>query len=101
MANNFETIKKAIYQKAMDGNIIPFAALLSRLSGEYKTSLRHDIRQIQAEFNVWLDRLDIRQSGRLIDFCNEQNISLPGWIKNKRFYIDYNNAGEMDLIKAD
>ena len=30
MANNFETIKKAIYQKAMDGNIIPFAALFSR-----------------------------------------------------------------------
>jgi len=101
MKTNFEIIKTAIYQKATESNSIPISVLLSRCSNGYANYFRDECKNVSVELNTWLDRIDIRQAGALIDFCNREGIELPKWLKAKRYYMDYNNAGLMDLIKLE
>jgi len=63
------------------------------------TGYRQKRKDLDLEFNKWLDGVDIRRAGMLIDKCKELKVNLPKWIANKSFVIDYNNNGTLDLIR--
>lgn len=99
---NFEKIKTAIYQAGQKTNFMQWSILFEHCkTGKIKYShINGEVKEIEKEFNVWLDRLDIRCVGSLIDKCKELDISLPNWIKAKNFSIDYNDNDALDLIKS-
>ena len=99
MKTNFEIIKTAIYQKGVGSFEFQSAPLLSRVINSFGLPHYKEMEKMKKEFNLWLDRLDIRQAGRLIDFCNENGIGLPAWMKAKKYVIDYNENDQLDLLR--
>jgi hypothetical protein len=96
---NFERIKTLFYQAYYKNDKALVCLMLESLNGKLMPSFHVRWEQFKKDFNTWLDRLDIRQAGVLIDVMNENNIPLPSWIKHKRYCIDYNSQGFLDLIK--
>jgi len=103
---NFEIVKRAFYQHFVDHEVTDFAIITEKiniLTGKLQMSLKsyyNRKHEFKTELNTWLDRLDIRSVGTLIDILNADNVSLPSWIKNKRFAIDYNSRAALDLIST-
>ncbi len=97
---NFEKLKSLFYMrflKSTEGDI-------EILKEQTRSTLllpsfnkRHE--QFRIDFNNWLNIIDIRCAGDLIDALIKFNVSIPKWMKNKNFVIDYNNRGYLDLIK--
>ena len=97
---NFDKIKIELYRRLTKSFSVEFSTVLFRaINGEYKNSYRTDLTNMQKELDVLLDRCDIRTAGKLVDLCIEQGGSLPTWIKQKQFVIDYNNHNMLDLIR--
>lgn len=96
---NFEKVKIAFYRLFENSSDIDFMILKETVNQKILLPAYHKRR---AEFNKdldnWLDTVDIRQVGTLIDAVKDK-VSIPTWIKNKEFTIDYNENGFLDLIK--
>ena len=90
---NFETFKKILLQYIIKNENF---RLLS-LGGEFKQFHKKEEENIK-ELNIFLDRLDIRAVNKIID-DNKYFITFPSWLYNKKFIIDYNKNGFLDLIK--
>lgn len=56
-------------------------------------------QEFEKDFNKWLDGIDIRCAGELIDILVEQKKEVVAWMKRKDYVIDYNDHGALDLIK--
>lgn len=97
---NFEKVKTAFYQAFADSyeadtHILRETIIAGKLLGSFNSRLQ----TFKADFNKWLDSLDIRTVGQIIDVLNKTKTDLPGWIKRKDFVIDYNQNEALDLIQ--
>lgn len=96
---NFEALKSAFYNQFTGGHKAGFAILTESLKGHLLPHFNTRAKAFDEEFNKWLDLLDIRQAGVIIDILIENGANLPGWMKSKRYFIDYNQHGFLDLQK--
>jgi len=97
---NFEAIKRAFYQAYVDSWDVSSEMLKQSLSGHFLPSFHTRKEEFKKDFNTWLNRLDIRQAGALIQILKEQNKPVPNWAANGKYYIDYNRHDTLDLIKV-
>lgn len=97
---NFEKIKTAFYQAfAYNNTNIDIIILYDQIkTGTLLPVFHLRLREFKKDFNTWLDNLDIRCAGQLIDGMIKHNIKISGWMKNKSYIIDYNKHGLLDLI---
>lgn len=58
------------------------------------------VKKFNDDMNQWLDRVDIREAGSLIDAIikNGGGRKLPSWMVKKQYTIDYNKHQFLDLI---
>lgn len=96
---NFEILKKAFYIAFVGTEKVTFSIFVQSLSGKLQPSFNSRAAEFRKDFNKWLDGLDIRQAGVLIDILVEHGKDLPGWLKRKDFVIDYNERGALDLLR--
>lgn len=96
---NFEIVKTAFYQQFIDSIEANSAILFDSSKGKLLPSFTVRKRSFAVDFNQWLDRIDIRCVGNLIDILIEKGTRLPEWIREKKYIIDYNGNGFLDLIK--
>ena len=104
---NFEKIKTALYQTIIGstngglGNKVDYYVLFEQaVVGKMLPSFRKRKMDFQADLNEWLNGVDIRCSGQLINAVKELGGKLPKWMEDKKFIIDYNRHGFLDLAKA-
>lgn len=96
---NFEKIKTLFYNSTINCNKVDMYILIQGIHDfPNRESYFSKRKEFKADFNKWLDNLDIRQAGFLID-TTMRFTKLPSWMENKQFVIDYNEAGFLDLIK--
>lgn len=95
---NFEKIKTEFYNFAVKGSKSDFLILMEQVQSV--NLLPHFVERknnFKKELNNWLDNVDIRCSGQLINAVVELGGKLPAWMKDKKFIIDYNEFGFMDI----
>ena len=98
---NFEKVKTELYNAALnykgaDMNILLEQVAMGRLIPNF-----HDRKkEFKKELNSWLNGVDIRCVGHLINVTKELGGKLPSWMVEKKFVIDYNQHGELDLFKC-
>lgn len=98
---NFEIIKREVYRLAMKDTPAIYTALcFERIHNTAAPHSHKRIEMFKADLNQYLDRYDIRRVNTLIDLLIEKKATIPNWIKNKSFVIDYNNNMSLDLIKT-
>ncbi len=98
---NFEKVKKAFYDLFANSTEANFSILAESLTGRLQPSFHLRKDAFRQDLNQWLDRVDIRAVGQLIDVIIEKGGSLPRWIKNKKYTIDYNDREALDLINLE
>lgn len=98
---NFELIKTAFYQAFVDSSQSFNALVLQSLSGKLGKPFPEKRRDFRKDFNNWLDGIDIRQVGVLIDILAEHKKSVPNWAVNRRYVLEYNENNMLDLIRTD
>lgn len=96
---NFEHVKSLFLNAFVNSNRATTQLLLESLDGKLRPHFSQRHQEFKKEFNQWLDRVDIRQASVLIDILVENGISVPKWMSEKRFVIDYNNHSFLDLIQ--
>jgi len=94
--SEFYSISKSPYTK---DNPATMAIIMERVYNPFCPSFHNRSTDFYKELGKWCDTLDIRQAGTLIDLVVKLNGSLPSWIKNKKFSINYNKHGMLDLIQ--
>lgn len=98
----FELVKTAFYQFAVNSAEANFSVLMETVVQQkllpYFPNRKEEFKQ---DLNNWLNGIDIRTVGKLIDVVIENGGSLPKWIAKKQFVIDYNKNEALDLIKID
>jgi hypothetical protein len=95
---NFEEVKRAFYQHFINHPNTDFSLLMERVKIPSTKPLHERRKEFDRELNEWLDRLDIRVSGTLIDVLVKDGARLPAWMKNKKYSIEYNRNDMLDLI---
>lgn len=100
---NFEKVKTLFYQSYTSSSTnleyIGSLVLLETISSnKLQGGFHKRINEFKKEFNEWLDRLDIRLANMLIDNMKERGITMPTWMKNKNYTIDYNKNNALDLL---
>ena len=100
---NFERVKIEFYNAFKDSDKATFAILMETVFVSKLLPTWHKRRdQFNKEFNLWLDRIDIRSVNNLIDVMIDRKVgSLPNWIKSRKFVIEYNGNGHLDLIRVE
>ncbi len=96
---NFEKLKTLFYQAFYKSDRTTALIALQSVHGDFRPFHQKE-KEFLADFNTWLNRLDIRQSGTLINILNENNVSIPNWLSKKKYVIDYNRNDALDLIKT-
>lgn len=103
---NFEKLKQLFFDTfapqhgAYSAQAYKVGVLLSMQSakGDFRSHYKKR-EEFLKDFNDWLNRLDIRSAGTIIDAIVKEGVSIPSWMKNKRFVIDYNEHEALDLIQ--
>lgn len=96
---NFEKVKKLFYEAYINSEQTENALLLTNLTNFPQRKLYYKrLEDFRTDLNKWLDNVDIRQAGILIDLA-ALKISIPAWLKNKKYCIDYNKHNFLDLIR--
>ena len=98
---NFECLKRAFFN-SFEGCLEADIAILKQTMIAQRLLPHVSKRRAEflKDFNTWLDQLDIRCVGELIDAIVKRGvITLPSWLKHKKFIIDYNKNEALDLIK--
>lgn len=99
MQKNFDTLKRLFYQAYYKSDIAAFTIVCETISkGKLLPHFNARERDFLADFNQWLDRLDIRSAGDIIDVLVKDGRKLPKWMERKQYTIEYNNGGMLDLI---
>lgn len=98
---NFELIKSSFYQAYADCEKANFSVSMQNLCGKLLPSFHKRKEEFKKDFNQWLDRLDIRQAGELVNILKEDKKPVPKWAANWKYNIDYNSHGMLDLIRTD
>lgn len=100
---NFEAVKTAFYQTFADSIETDMHILMEMVAQKtFLPSYHKRLGEFKKDLNHWLDTIDIRMVGVLIDIVSEKGkTSIPGWMKRKQFVIDYNNNEALDLIRTD
>lgn len=99
---NFEILKKCFYQAFYQTLDVDFLVLMETTKSKIllpSFSKRRDV--FFKEFNEWLNHIDIRQAGELVLILKEQGKTMPQWLKDFRYNIDYNEKGFLDLIRIE
>lgn len=97
---NFELVKTEFFNLARNTTKLDFLVLMENLNSVgFKPSFNTRLSIALKKLNKWLDTIDIRMVGKVIDVIIQNKGKLPSWIKNKQFVIDYNNKGSLDLIR--
>jgi hypothetical protein len=86
---NFETLKTIIFSEISKNPDFDF----SLLGGEFKFFI-HKRNEARQYLNNILDNLDIR----FMDNIDKNLFDFPKWFKQNKYYIDYNEKGQMDFI---
>jgi len=96
---NFEAVKKLFYQTFVDSKKATDCVLMQGTKALIRRDSFHTkLSDFKKDFNSWLDTVDIRQVGALIDECVKAGASAPKWMKNKKYTIEYNQHDALDLI---
>jgi len=98
---NFEALKTAFYRAFVDCEKANMYVAMQNLCGKFLPSFNTRKAEFKKDFNQWLDRLDIRQAGELINVLAKDGYTIPGWMKRKEYIIDYNQHEALDLIRID
>jgi hypothetical protein len=104
---NFEKLKTAFYRTFISNSVtnsaVEFSIIREHIASFALKSFHKRYEEFENDFNQWLDRLDIRCAGQLIDVLKTQKNaeSIPQWMKNKHYAIDYNKHEQLDLIPLD
>ena len=102
---NFELAKTAFYQLFTHFHQNDKASMHILLNTVSTGCLGGGFHKKKEEFkddmNKWLDTIDIRMVGKLIDIVSENHGTIPKWMENKQFVIDYNKNEALDLIRTD
>ena len=103
----FEKIKTTLYQTiygstttGLGGEVDHYILLEQAIAGKMLPSFSKRKEVFKDDLNAWLDGIDIRCSGQLINAVKELGGNLPKWMEDKKFIIDYNRHGFLDLAKA-
>ena len=97
---NFETLKTLFYRNFEGKATTDMHVLFEQIRAKMLLpSFFSRLREFKADFNKWLDGIDIRQSAVLIDILREQRATVPAWMVRREFVIDYNKHGMLDLIR--
>lgn len=96
---NFEKVKTLFYETFVNSEKATNCILLENLKeGKLRPSFYKRTQEFKKDLNKWLDTIDIRQVGSLIDECIKVNAKMPNWMKYKKYFIDYNGHGFLDII---
>lgn len=101
---NFESVRVLFFHSFVDTNRARTCIMLEGTKEDnlkMRPAYHKKYDQFRTDFNKWLDKVDIREAGSLIDELIKHNIKIPSWMKNKKYVIDYNEDGQLDLIKTD
>lgn len=98
---NFELIKTELYNIVRNSTQVDLLVIFENITyeHEFRKSFYTKKEEFLIEVNNWLNGIDIRSVGKLIDITIQLDGKLPNWIKTKQFNIDYNENGFLDLIK--
>jgi len=98
---NFEKIKTVLYQTIIKDSKADHYVLFEQVaSGKMLPSFQKRKEDFQSDLNDWLNNLDIRASGLLINAVVELGGTLPSWMISKKFVIDYNEHECLDIQKC-
>lgn len=98
---NFEKVKTLFYQSFINSNKATNCILLENIkSTTLRPSFYTRTQEFKKDLYEWLNSIDIRQVGSLIDECVKVKAQMPEWMKNKAYLIDYNDNGFLDLIPS-
>lgn len=91
MQPNFETLKTIIYRE-ITGN---YKFNPSLLGGDF-INFNEKVKNAKKEINKILDNMDIRAVQNLPEKLKSK---FPKWFIDNKYYIDYNESGNLDFIK--
>ena len=98
---NFEKIKTALYNAVINSSKADSIILIEQVKAKTMLPSFHSRKEaFKKDLNSWLDGMDIRCAGAAIDAAVSCGAKLPDWMVNKKFIIDYNENGFLDLHKA-
>jgi hypothetical protein len=97
---NFEALKVIFYNSFVNETDAAMLISMERLHGNGIAPYYKRKEQFNKDFNKWLDLIDIRQAGKMISTLKEHGKSVPAWMSQGNYFIDYNDRGALDLIKA-
>ncbi len=98
---NFEKIKTALFNVIIASKKSDMLILFEQISAKTMLPSFHQRRKtFKKDLESWLDGVDIRCVGQLIDVIINSGGTLPDWMNRKKFIIDYNEKGFLDLHKA-
>ena len=98
---NFEKIKTALYNAVINSSESSSAILLEQVRVKTMLPSFHTRKEtFKKDLNSWLDGIDIRCAGAAIDAAVSSGAKLPDWMVRKKYIIDYNEHGFLDLHKA-
>lgn len=96
---NFEKVKTLFYQSFVDRHDVDIFILFDTINSDRLLPTFHNrIKDFKKDFNLFLDRLDIRCVGQLIDGMVSNGVYVPIWMREKRYVIEYNDNGFLDLV---
>ena len=98
---NFEALKVLFYQAYYKSEQATNKIMLQGIMNNDFRSFNKKDAEFKKDFNEWLNGLDIRQAGTLIDILHKDNQRVPKWMANKQYYIDYNQHDALDLIRIE
>lgn len=98
---NFEIVKRAFYQSFASCPESDFyIAISGSLAGDFRSFYKR-AADFKEDFNKWLDRVDIRCCMQLVEAVVKYGkVTIPKWISQKQFAIEYNDNGCLDLIRT-
>lgn len=91
---NFEKFKSIVYDFCIKDNSID----IMLLGGDFSKSYHTKKKDFTKKLNTFLDNLDIRSVGTIIDNLKQKGCKFPIWLLNKRYTIEYNQHNFLDLI---
>lgn len=98
---NFEKVKTAFYQSFIKSSDANNKIMLSgALQGDCR-SFNTRSKEFDTDFNNWLNGIDIRCVNNLVIAISKADnpVNVPSWISQKKYFIDYNDNGLLDLIR--
>ena len=96
---NFDQFKSILFKTIWNDNYYNSGIkVLIATIGDFKSYHKKEDELVK-EFKQWLSNIDIRQVPVLVKALTEEGYKLPRWLVKGRYFIDYTEEGNIDLIK--